>query len=77
MKQISINIRRRVKHKDFSSVLPIKKKIWPVKTENCRFCNLNRARSVIEVPRPITIFVYGKTRNIFFERAWTSILELL
>ena len=68
MKQISINIRRRVIHKDFNYVFPFlkKKKYDPLK----RKLQYNRVRSVIELPRPKkTFFVYGKTRNIFFKSA--------
>ena len=45
--KISINIRRRVIHKDFNSVFPLKK-YDPLK----RKLQFNRVRSVIEVPPP-------------------------
>ena len=55
MKLISINIRRRVIHKDFNSVFLFKKNIYiydPLK----RKLQFNRVCSVIEVPRPKNIF---------------------
>ena len=65
MKQISINIRRCVIHKEFNSVFPFfKKKIKydPLK----RKLQFNRVRSVIEVPRQKKKFFLAMVRLEIF-----------